>query len=48
MKQTKFKLVEELAGILTLLQKWQGKSIDQIIETAKAEYFTKLLKEFNN
>lgn len=33
------KLVEELAGILTMPQKWKNKNLDQIIEDSKKEYF---------
>ena len=33
------KLVEELAGILTMPKKWKDKTIDQIIEDSKKEYF---------
>lgn len=34
------KLVEELAGILTMPKKWKGKTLDQIIEDSKKEYFS--------
>lgn len=33
------KLVEELAGILTMPKKWKNKTINQIIEDSKKEYF---------
>lgn len=32
-------LIEQLAGSLKTPKKWKGKSIDEIIELAKAEYF---------
>lgn len=43
------KLVEELAGSLKMPKKWRGKSLDEIIEQSKQEYFRfdkKLSKEF--
>ena len=33
------KLVEELAGILTMPKKWKSKTLDQVIEDSKMEYF---------
>ncbi len=33
------KLVEELAGSIPMPKEWSGKNIDQIIETARDEYF---------
>lgn len=33
------KLVEELAGILAMPRKWQGKTLNHIIEDSKKEYF---------
>lgn len=33
------KVIEELAGSIKLPDKWKGKEIDEIIETAKDEYF---------
>lgn len=33
------RLVEELAGSVPLPGKWQGKSLDKIIEESKAKYF---------
>lgn len=33
------RLVEELAGSLSIPKKWQGKDVDEIIEEAKREYF---------
>jgi len=33
------KLVEELAGILTMPKKWKGKTLNQVIEDSKKEYF---------
>lgn len=33
------KLVEELAGILTVPKKWKSKSLNQVIEDSKKEYF---------
>lgn len=35
------RLVEELAGSLSLPEKWKGKGIEQVIETAKSDYFKK-------
>ncbi len=32
-------LIEELGGSLTLPKKWKGKTTDEIIEGAKADYF---------
>lgn len=37
-------LIEELAGSLSVPRKWQGKTIEQIIEDAKAEHFGKKRK----
>lgn len=34
------KLVENLAGSISLPQQWQNKDIDKIIEEAKEEYLT--------
>jgi bifunctional DNA-binding transcriptional regulator/antitoxin component of YhaV-PrlF toxin-antitoxin module len=33
------KLVEELAGILTMPKKWKNKTLNQVIEDSKMEYF---------
>lgn len=33
------RLVEELAGILTMPKKWKSKNLDQVIEDSKKEYF---------
>ena len=33
------KLVEELAGILTMPKKWKNKTLNQVIEDSKKEYF---------
>lgn len=33
------KLVEELAGILTMPKKWKDKTLNQITEDSKKEYF---------
>lgn len=35
------RLVEELAGALSIPKKWKGKTSDEIIELAKDEYFQK-------
>lgn len=32
-------LIEELAGSLTMPEKWKGKATDKIIKEAKQEYF---------
>lgn len=32
-------LVEELAGSLSIPKKWEGKTMDEVIEEAKEEYF---------
>ena len=32
-------LVERLAGILVIPEKWKGKSIDNIVEQSKEDYF---------
>ena len=34
-------LVQELAGSLVIPSKWKNKSIDEIIESSKKEYFLK-------
>ena len=34
-------LVEKLAGSLKVPRKWRSRNIDDIIENAKSEYFTK-------
>ncbi|OGD95440.1 hypothetical protein A3F02_03255 [Candidatus Curtissbacteria bacterium RIFCSPHIGHO2_12_FULL_38_9b] len=34
-------LVEKLAGSLKVPKRWKGRNIDEIIENAKSEYFTK-------
>ena len=36
------RLVEELAGSLSMPKKWQGKDVDGIVEKAKREYFPKI------
>ena len=33
------KLVEELAGILAMPKKWKDKTLNQVIEDSKKEYF---------
>lgn len=33
------RIIDELAGILKTPKKWQGKSIDEIIELAQMEYY---------
>lgn len=33
------RLVEELAGSLSIPKRWQGKDVEEIIEEAKREYF---------
>jgi len=33
------KLVEELAGILTMPKKWKNKTLNQVTEDSKMEYF---------
>jgi bifunctional DNA-binding transcriptional regulator/antitoxin component of YhaV-PrlF toxin-antitoxin module len=33
------KLVEELAGILTMPKEWKNKTLNQVIEDSKKEYF---------
>lgn len=33
-------LVEELAGSLATPQKWQGKTIDEVIQKSKMDYFS--------
>lgn len=35
------KLVDQLAGSVSMPRKWEGKNMDQIIEDAKNEYFSK-------
>ncbi|MEK7617064.1 MAG: AbrB/MazE/SpoVT family DNA-binding domain-containing protein [Patescibacteria group bacterium] len=35
------RLVEELAGSVPMPKKWRGKDIDEIIEEARNEYFSK-------
>ena len=35
------KLVERLAGSIPMPKKWKGKDIDEIIEEARNEYFSK-------
>lgn len=36
-------LVEELAGSLSLPKRWEGKAINEIIQDAKAEHFSKMI-----
>lgn len=35
------KIVEELAGSISIPKKWQGKDLDQIIDEARDEHFKK-------
>lgn len=34
-------LVDELAGSLSIPKEWRGQNLDQIVESAKEEYFKK-------